>query len=284
MDQITITLTEGKLQDLLRGTTCVGTESLTGTILQQIKDLILSFLDKIRTMLSTTLFKGAGRTELSEYLRVNTVKVSAYLSQPMQSVPTRAIPIPQGMRHSYKDTATDLGAILLGQLDIGMVVALLKGTIDDVVRLNTHSDLATRGRLQENYYQAKSFLVSDSKVLSSMLEKDFDATSSLKTGMTTPAMRTHRDVRLTIDAVTNMTRIYPTAERYRRAIEDLFTRIDTVTRRINPSTTALTRDDLIVYAFVLTKTAHLMRLYGVALALVQQVEHRFVQALGVIVA
>lgn len=269
-------LYECRLSDLILQDRVIATESLTSSVIDQIK-LVGSGLIRKMVGAFTTPFL---HTELKDFLSKYHTRYTAYTAQPLQAVPSIPIAIPAGMRHTYDATAGRLrDHLYMGDVNIAQVIDTTQSALVAAHTLNQRDDPHAREQLQKLYVSAHGQLTQTSKVLTVLTTDLFDPTSPLNTALASAQFPTKRALKQTTDMVLSMGNIYRTAEVSRARIEDLFKRSQVLIDTIHPNTTRMRRDDLLMFAFVLNKSAQIFRLYGVTLTLVQQVEHAYTQAL-----
>ena len=184
------------------------------------------------------------------------------------------------MRQTYGITASRLrDHLYMGDVDITKVIASTQAALTAAQTLNQREDVAAREQLQKLYITAHGQLTQTSKILTVLTTDLFDPTSPLNTTLAPTQFPTKRALKQTTDMVLSMGDIYRSAEVSRKRIEDLFKHAQALIDTIHPNTTRMRREDLLMFAFILNKSAQIFRLYGVTLTLVQQIEHAYTQAL-----
>lgn len=276
MHQSDLHLYECRLSDLILQDRIIATESLTNSVLDQIKTVGTGLIRKMTDMFVQPFL----HTELKDFLAKYHTQYTAYIAQPLQAIPSVPITIPAGMIHSYGITSSRLhDHLYMGDVNITQVIEATRSALTNAQILNRQDDAHARERLQKLYVTAHGQLTQTSKILTVLTTDLFDPTSPLNTALAPSQFQTKRALKQTTDSVLSMGDIYRSAEVSRKRIDELFTQSQTLIDSIHPNTSKMHREDLLMFAFILNKSAQIFRLYGVTLTLVQQVEHAYTQAL-----
>lgn len=273
-------LIECKLSDLILQDRVIATEFLTDSVFTQVKDLTHRMLTGITSVL-TDPYKP---TELKAFLSQYRTQYTAYTAQPLAPIPSVPVPIPAGMKYTYAITAGRLhDHLYMGDVNIPSVIQSLNMALGAVTVLNARDSASDRDRLQKAYIAAHTQLTQCSKILTTLTVDLFDPASTLNTALAPDQFPNRRQLKLTTDSVRSMGDIYTTSERLIHQINQTFSKSTETLNAIHGNRTHLTRDDMLMFAFVLNKSAQIFRLYGIVLMLVQQVEHSYTQALRTLI-